>query len=196
MTVAMTEPPLCTRRFKRVEYERLVETGFFRSDERLELIDGALVVREPQGSLHAVALSLAADTLRETFHGNWHVRVQSPIALDDFSEPEPDIAVVAGAPPDYMRAHPSRPLVLVEVSEASLALDRGVKGGLYARAGVMDFWIVNLVDRVVEVYREPVAAPAAPYGARYASVVAARAPEIISPLASPYARIAAADLLP
>lgn len=194
--MASIDDLITTRRFKRVEYERLAEMGIFQPGERLELIDGLLVVREPQNSPHATAVMLALHALQTAFGRGWHVRVQLPIALDDDSEPEPDAAVVPGEPRDYRAAHPSHPALVVEVADASLALDRRYKAHLYARARVIDYWIVNLVDRIVEVYREPIASESAPYGARYASVVLARPPEAITPLASPHARVAVADLLP
>ena len=190
------DPEVTTRRFKRVEYERLTELGIFRPGERLELLDGLLVVREPQGRPDATAIRLAVDALRAAFGAGWRVDTQLPIALDDDSEPEPDVSVVPGDPRDYRSAHPSHPVLIVEAAETSLAVDRSFKAGLYARADITDYWIVNLVDRVVEVYREPVASESAPHGWRYASVVIARDTDTISPLAAPYARVAVASLLP
>ncbi len=143
----MAISPTRTRRWTRFEYERLIDAGMFRPGERLELLDGQLVVREPQGSLHATAVGLIEDALRACFGSGWVVRVQMPIALDDESEPEPDVAVVAGARRDYELSHPARPALVVEVSESSLGQDRGDKAGLYARAGVPEYWIVNLVSR-------------------------------------------------
>jgi Uma2 family endonuclease len=84
------------------------------------------------------------------------------------SEPEPDVAIVPGDLDDYAQAHPSRPVLTVEVSDSSLAADRERKGSLYARAGLADYWVLNLIDRVLEVYREPAPDSSAPYGWRYA----------------------------
>lgn len=191
-----TEPPIRTRRFQRVEYERLAELEFFRPGERLELLDGLLVLREPQGSSHATAVRLTAAALRAAFGPGWIIEAQLPIALDDVSEPEPDVSVVPGDARDYRNAHPTRPVLLVEVADTSLESDRTFKLALYARAGVTDYWIVNLIDRIVEVYREPVWSPSSTHGWRYASVVIARPPEAITPLAASHARVAAAELLP
>ena len=113
--------------------------------------------------------------MRAAFGSGWRVRVQLPVALDEESEPEPDIAVVPGFPRDYLPSHPSSPVLILAAAESSLALDRGIKGSLYARARIADYWIVNLVDQVLEVYRDPVAAPASLYGWRYASVTTLRA---------------------
>ena len=195
MVVTVT-PAVETRRFTRVEYERLIDLEFFRPDERLELIDGVMIVREPQDAPHATGVRLVLMALRAVFGASWTVDSQLPVALDDMSEPEPDAAVVAGDPRDYRDAHPTRPVLIVEVAESRLAFDRRQKASLYARAGVADYWVVNLVDRVLEVYREPVAAASAPYGFRYRSMTRLSPPATVTPLAAPSAAIPVADLLP
>jgi Uma2 family endonuclease len=185
-----------TKHWTRVEYERLVDLGAFGSDERLELLGGQLIVREPQGKPHATGIRLAAQALRTVFGPGWNIEAQLPVALDEESEPEPDIAVVTGGPRDYVASHPSRPELVVEVALVSLALDRGEKASLYARAGVADYWIVNLVDHVLEVYREPVADPHGTHGWRYASTATLRRGDSVTPLALPDAAIPISDLLP
>jgi Uma2 family endonuclease len=95
------------------------------------------------------------------------VRAQLPLALSDYDEPFPDLAVVSGSPRDYLAQHPTSALLVVEVSEASLKTDREVKGSLYASAGIPEYWILNLRERVLEVYREPAADARAVYGAAY-----------------------------
>src|SRR5262245_4278257 len=134
-------PPPQTRRWTRVEYERLVELGVFHPGERLELIDGLLVVREPQGTRHASAIRRVIDALQAAVGDEWRVDSQLPVALDDDSEPEPDVSVVPRDPTAYRDAHPSRPVLIVEVAEASYRIDRHYKAGLYARAGIADYWI-------------------------------------------------------
>jgi len=184
------------RTWTRLEYERLIECGFFRADEPIELIRGLLIASEPQGSLHAVAVGLASEALRSALGSGWVVREEKPIALDGDSEPEPDLAVVPGTHRDYATAHPTRPVLVVEVAETSLAWDRGDKGSLYARAGIEDYWILNLLDRVLEVYRNPVPDPSAQHGWRYASIETFAPPATMSPLAVPGASIPVAALLP
>jgi Uma2 family endonuclease len=130
------------------------------------------------------------------FGPGWEVRTEGPIGLDDDSEPEPDVAVVPGGPDDYSRAHPSRPALTVEVAESSLAVDRGHKGSLYARAGVGDYWVLNLVDRFLEVYREPAPDSAAPFGWRYARREVFDASACVTPLAAPESSIPVSRLLP
>jgi Uma2 family endonuclease len=188
--------PMPTKRWTRLQYDRLIECGVFQPGDRVELIGGELIVREPQRAPHATAIELALDALRAAFGPGWRVRVQLPVALDEESEPEPDIAVVPGSPRDYLPSHPSSPVLILEAAESSLALDREIKGSLYARAQIVDYWIVNLVDHVLEVYRDPVAAPASPYGWRYASVMRLRGGDVVTPLAASRSRVAVADLLP
>lgn len=184
-----------TRRWRREEYEQLVDLGIFVG-ERLELLAGLLVVQEPQGSSHAAVVGQIAQVLRSAFGTGWHARLQAPLALDEDSEPEPDVAVVSGEYRDYIGAHPRTAVLVVEVADSSLRLDRRLKAGLYARAGVAEYWIVNLVDGVVEVCRDPRPAPEAAYGWAYRSVDTLRPPASVTPLAAPLARIPVADLLP
>jgi len=192
----MTTYPVRTRRWTRSEYARLIEIGVFRPGDPVELLGGDLVVSEPQGSAHYTAILLVQEALRAALGPGWLVRSQGPVALDDESEPEPDVAVVPGAARDYSRAHPARPALVVEVAESSLALDREHKGSLYARAGFEDYWILNLVDRVLEVCRRPVADPGAAFGWRYASREVLGPGAFVTPLAAPGALIAVTDLLP
>src|SRR5712692_10639907 len=178
-----------TRRFSRAEYERLIDLGVFQPGEAIELIGGELMVAEPQGAAHYTAIQKTAKALEAAFGPGWAVRTQGPIGLDDDSEPEPDVAVVPGGPDDYGRAHPSRPALTVEVSESSLAVDRQRKGSLYARAGLPDYWVLNLVDRVLEVYREPAPDSEAPFGWRYARIDVFDASARVTPLAAPASSI-------
>lgn len=186
--------PLTLKRWQRAEYDRFVGLGAFE-DQPVELIGGELIVAEPQGPYHSSAITAIDYAVRACLPAGWIVRLQAPVSLDDESEPEPDLAVVAGRPGDYREAHPGRPAIAVEVSESSLWFDRERKGSLYARAGVPDYWIVNLVDRVLEVYREPAPDPAAAFGWRYRSVHRLTAPASVTPIALPACTIAVADLL-
>src|SRR5438105_10904160 len=190
--------PVRTRRWTRVEYDRMIDVGVLDEDERIELLGGELVVREPQGSPHHTAVGLTEDALRAALGPGWLVRSQGPVALDDDSEPEPDVSVVAGTRRDYSREHPARPVLVVEVtaSRSRLTFDRMHKGSLYARAGLADYWIVNLVENVLEVYRTPVTDDSAPFGWRYASRDILNADASATSLAAPHARIVVRDLLP
>lgn len=187
--------PVKTRRWTRVEYERLIEHGLFQPGERVELLDGLLVVREPQGSLHAMVVTAVRKALERAFGDGYHVRDEKPVALDKASEPEPDLAVVRGGLWTYRLGHPATPALLVEVADTSLSLDRRWKGGLYARAGIREYWIVNLTDEVLEVYRQPVRSAASRHGSKYRSVRLLRRGATVTPLAATR-RVAVADLLP
>ena len=192
---SVIDPYVTTRRWRRAEYDRLVELGIF-AGERLELLDGLLAVREPQGSSHAATVGQIGEALRSAFGAGWHARLQAPLALDDDSEPEPDVAVVAGEHRDYVGGHPTTAALVVEVADSSLGLDRRLKVGLYARAGLPEYWIVNLVEGVLEVHREPRSVPETPYGWVYRSVEILRPPASVTPLGAPGSLIPVADLLP
>jgi Uma2 family endonuclease len=179
-----------------VECDRLVEHGIFASGERVELLGGLLVVRERQGGRHATAVRMVEEALRAAFASGWDVRGQLPVALDEESEPEPDVSVVPGSFRDDPHAHPAGAVLVVEVADSSLALDRGEKAGLYARARVPEYWIVDLAGHALEVSRDPAPDPRPPFGWRYREVVALRAGEAITPGAAPAAVIAVADLVP
>ena len=192
----MTDADIQTRRYTRAEFEQLVDLGVRPPGEALELIGGELVNAEPQGPAHYTAIRKAARALGAAFGPDWEVRQEGPLALDDDSEPEPDVAVVPGQPDDYALAHPSRAVRAVEVAESSLRVDRLHKGSLYARAGLADYWVLNLVARVLEVYREPVPDAASPFGWRYARREALDVTAQVTPLAAPGSSIAVARLFP
>lgn len=192
---AMAQAPLTLRRWTRQEYERLVDLGAFER-EPVELLGGQLIVAEPQGSYHVTAVGMIGSRLGTVLPQGWIVRMQAPLALDDESAPEPDFAVVRGTWADYREAHPTSAALLVEVADSSLAFDRDKKGSLYARAGVADYWIVNLVDRMLEVYRDPGPDPTAAHGWRYRSRLTLSPAETLAPLALPTVRLSVSELLP
>jgi Uma2 family endonuclease len=194
--MALDDPLVTPRRWTRAEYDRLIGYGVFAEDEHIELLDGLLVVREPQGSRHSAAVVALQQALAHAFGPGFHVRPQLPIALDDSSEPEPDAVVVQGAPWDYARSHPATPLLLVEIAETSLAIDRRYKGSLYARAGIADYWIVNLAESVLEIYRDPIPVASARFGWEYRSQERLTRGASIAPLAAASAPVAVAALLP
>jgi len=131
------EQEAITKRWRRSEYERLVDLGIFVG-ERLELLDGVLVVREPQGSSHAAIVTQIGQVLSAAFGPGRHPRLQAPLALGEHSEPEPDVAIVTGRARDYIAAHPTTALLVIEVADSSLRLDRRFKAEVYARAGLQE----------------------------------------------------------
>lgn len=140
------------RPLKRVEYDQLVEAGAFE-DERIELLHGFLVAKEPQGPDHAGAARRLHRLLLLALDSRAEVASHSPFAASEDSEPEPDVAAF---PRKYTATeHPSTAFILVEVGRASLRTDRGVKADLYAASGVPEYWVVSLASRTVEVRSEP-----------------------------------------
>lgn len=183
-------------RWTRREYGHLIDHGLLDEDDPVELLDGLRLVKEPQHSPHRTAVLLTSRALERVFGAGWFVQVQSPIVLDDRSEPEPDVCVVRGSPRDYAAAHPRRPALVVEVVQAALRRARGRKARAYARAGITDYWIVNLVARVLEVQREPARPGPARRHWGYAGIDTLDAEATMAPLAAPSARIRVGDLLP
>jgi Uma2 family endonuclease len=184
----MSTPTVRLRRWTRHEYERMVETGIFGPEDHIELLDGEIVEMTPQGSRHISIVALVDEVLRQTLPIDCHIRPQGPIALDSSSEPEPDIAVVRGAPRDYLDGHPSETLLVLEVSDSSLPYDRGRKLHAYARNGVPEYWIINLIELRLEVYRQP-------SEEGYAEVSILTAGDQVTPLYAD-ASIIVGDLLP
>lgn len=140
------------RPLKRVEYDRLVTLGVFE-DERIELLYGVLVTMSPKTPAHTSPISQLGTILVSALAARAIVRVQSPYCAADESEPEPDLAVVPEK--SYKAAHPERAYLVVEVAVSSAKKDRMVKGPLYARSGVEEYWLVDVTNETVEVYRDP-----------------------------------------
>jgi Uma2 family endonuclease len=182
------------RRWSKQEYHRLGELGFFRG-QRVELLGGRIVVLSPQSPEHAFAVDRVTQLLHAHFGQGYWVRMQLPLDLGRTTEPEPDVSVVLGDPAQFRSAHPTGAVLIVEVSDSSLSYDRRRKGSLYARAGIADYWIVNLRHRHLEVYRDPVPDAAQRYGHRYSSRTDLTPPATATPLALPQAAVAVADLL-
>jgi Uma2 family endonuclease len=184
------------RLWTRKEYYRLLDLGFFRG-QRVELIEGVIVQMPAQKNYHALSISLTHDALRAVFGAGYWIRVQASLDLRPYSVPDPDLAVVKGDPRSHKTPNnPKTALLLVEVSDTTLGYDRRVKGSLYPRAGIADYWIVNLVDQQLEVHRNPVPDRSQRYGFIYADVITLTATDYVTPLAAPQARVAVADLLP
>ncbi len=151
------------RRFSVPEYHRLTEIGVLTEDDNLELIEGYLVNKMSRNPPHDFVIQRLTRLLLATLPPNWDVRIQCAMTLPD-SEPEPDIALVRGSARDYAARHPGPTDVgmLIEVADSTLLGDRADKGRIYARANVPIYWIVNLIDRQIEVYEQPSGPTAAP----------------------------------
>jgi len=159
-------PPFQIARFSVEQYHRMIESGAFTEDDRLELIEGWVVQQMAKGPGHEYAVGQGEELLRARVPGGWHVRNQAPITLTS-SEPEPDLTIVRGDRGVYRQRHPgaSEVALVVEVSDTSLNTDH-VKGKAYGSAGIAEYWIINLVDRCVEVYTRPDATSELGYASR------------------------------
>jgi Uma2 family endonuclease len=145
-----TLAPDRVRPLRRAEYDRLVELGYFE-DEKIELLGGWLVARSAQPAPDMHVITKLTMLFARAIGNRALVQAQGPLAVSEDSEPEPDLALIPNE--DYSHDHPTRAFLVVEVSQASLRKDRLVKAAMYARAGIPEYWIVNLDERVVEVHR-------------------------------------------
>jgi Uma2 family endonuclease len=139
------------------QYHAMIEAGVLTEDDPVELLEGILVFKRPKNPAHPLAVRFLTTLIDAMLLGSdWHFRAQEPVTLDD-SEPEPDGAIVRGEVRDYLKHHPGRSEIglVVEVSDTSLARDRGIKLRGYARASISPYWIVDLIGRSVEVYWDP-----------------------------------------
>ncbi|MBE9119446.1 Uma2 family endonuclease [Tychonema sp. LEGE 07199] len=138
------------------QYHAIIQAGILTDDDSVELLEGWLVFKRPKNPLHRVTTRLVRTALENILPPGWYVDSQEPIALSN-SEPEPDIVVVRGNTRQYLDRHPGAEdiALIVEVSDTTLQRDRTVKKRIYARAGIAIYWIVNLVEGLVEVYSQP-----------------------------------------
>ncbi|MCL6535191.1 MAG: Uma2 family endonuclease [Armatimonadetes bacterium] len=174
-------------RFTPEMLHQLRELGVLDAQTRYELIEGDIYPTTPEGPEHAALGTALAYRLMERRSTDWHVRIEKPLRLGD-SEVIPDLAVVPGRPSDYRTHHPETALLIVEIAHSSLPRDRLLKLPLYARAGVPEYWIVNLAERQVEVYRTPA-------GDSYQSVQVYTAEATLAPRFAPDWTLPVHDLL-
>jgi Uma2 family endonuclease len=187
----MTATQLKSRSWTKEEYYRLVEQGQFH-DQHVQLINGEIIDMPPQGPEHFLAMNAVYEVLRREFAVGACVRMQGPLDPDLNSAPEPDIAVVPGVMADY-KLHPKTAMLIVEISDSSLWLDRK-KAHVYAASGVDEYWIVNLRNHSLEVFRRPVLDAGALAGFRYIETQTLVSGSI-SPLARPGSVIQVGELL-
>jgi Uma2 family endonuclease len=192
LTAKSNRPPRL-RRWTREEYYRLVEQNFFYG-QRIELIGGKIIQMAPQHNAHSVAIELVNEFARRAFPADHWVRIQMPLHLPPNSEPEPDIAVVRGSPREATD-HPTSAILVVEVSDTSLRYDRR-KARLYAKHGLADYWILNIQDRQLELYRDPVPGGGRKGSPPYENIRVLHEFDTITPLAVPNASVRVTDLLP
>ena len=182
-----------TRRlWTRESYHQAAEAGIFEPDEKLELIEGDILTLSPVGSQHSITVLRTFQFLAKAFGSGYHVNIQQPIALNDLTEPEPDVIVARGESGHYEDHHPSPEelLLVVEVSDTTLQFDRIRKAALYSANGIPEYWLVNLPQRQIEVFRQPASDP------NYQFIEILGEDQILSPLHAPNATIQIAELLP
>lgn len=187
---------LLARRFSIDEYHRMIETGILTENERIQLIDGWIIEMPPIGPQHGTSSTLSDSAIRRVLPSGWFVRTQLPVTLAR-GEPEPDVVVARGDTRDYSHKHPSaRDVALVvEVADSTLEFDRRQKVREYAAAGIPEYWIVNLVDRQLEVHRDPQSLASGPEY-RVREVVDASGVVALTIEGRQVAQIKVADLLP
>ncbi len=182
------------RRFNQDEFHQMRDLGWF-IDQRVELIDGQIIQLPHPANPHCISTDRTAEALRSVFgKENW-VRMQMALDLSSHSEPYPDVAVIK-VNRDCQRITPTTARLVIEVGDDSLNYDRGIKAGSYARAGIADYWIVNLIDCQLEIYRKPQQNATRPRRFTYADVTILKPGDFAKPLAATQARIAVADVLP
>lgn len=175
------------------EYYQMNELGLFYG-RRVELIKGEIFEMSTMLSPHATSIQLVMKLLSEIFDDGFVVRPQMPLSFSKIDEPEPDVAVVEGSIRDFTEVHPKTTALLVEVASTSLKFDRTKKLALYAENRITEYWIVNLKQRRLEVFREPMTTENG--GFDYVERLILGEEEFISPLEKPDAKIRVADMLP
>jgi len=192
MTMLAERPSVRTpKRWTKQEYNDLVDRGILRG--RIFLYRGELLEMPAMGALHCFGVSNVDEWLHDIFRPEYRIRIQLPFECPDESEPEPDAAVVAHEQMARM-PHPNIAVLVIEVSDCSLEEDHEMAFD-YASARVPDYWILNMRDRQIEVYREPVADPLSPLGFRYSFHRVFTETESVSPLVRPDVSVAVASLV-
>jgi Uma2 family endonuclease len=182
--------------FTRKEYYALGDANLFRG-QRVQLIGGVVVEESPMmDPPHATTIRKASRRMEQVFASGYDVRAQLPLDLGLIHEPEPDIAVVTGSPDDYATDHPHAAVVVIEVADTTLEEDTHAKANLYAAAGIADYWVLDLVNRRLLVFRDPKPAPSEQYHYTYGRLTGHGPDETVTPLAAPAGPVRVADLLP
>lgn len=190
MTLLHEEPLVRRRRFTVDEYHRMAEAGVLHEDDRVELLDGEVVLMSPIGPPHAACVNRLNHALTRRVGDDAIVSVQNPVRLDRHSEPQPDLLLLRPREDFYASATP-RPedvLLAIEVGDSSVRFDREVKAPLYARAGIGELWLVDVGARDVRVCRRP-------GEAGYGDVTVKRGDDAWSPEALPGVSIALREIL-
>ena len=182
------------RRWTVAEFDQLGSLGCF-AGRRAFLLDGAILEQGPMDPPHAEALEVLTEHVRAAFGSGWRFRVQTPLHLDEFNNPMPDFAVVAGSP-GYYGDHPVSAELVVEVADTTLQSDLTDKAERYATGGIADYWVLDLNGGVLHVFRDPQRLPASLDATTYRTHKILKSNDTVSPLAVPAATVRVTDLLP
>jgi len=186
---------LFPRLWTRDEYLQMSEKEWFQAC-KVELIGGEVFEMPAMYDKHLAGITLTADALTQAFGAGYWVRNQGSLDLSPHGVVDPDVAVIKGSPRGAGRSIPTTALLVVEVSESTLSTDRTLKCSLYPTGVIADYWIVNLVQRQLEVFRKPVSDTTQPFGWEYADRMILDARGFVAPLVLPQARVAVDELLP
>jgi Uma2 family endonuclease len=191
-TLIFTPEPATLKYWTVHEYRQMSELGILNADDRTELIEGQILIMAAKGTPHVLGLRLLAVAL-DTLLANelFFISTQDPIVLNDFSEPEPDVAIVRGTALDYADRHPDPNdlALVVEVADSTLKYDCEVKDKLYAQSGIEDYWVLDVKNRQLHIFRNPT-----PTG--YTSHLILTPPNSIAPLVFPDRSVSLIDILP
>jgi Uma2 family endonuclease len=176
-------------------FHNVCDAGVFEG-RNVILVNGEILEMPPPNPLHNTGLVLIENWIRDVFRTGYVVRNQMALDLSRDTDPVPDLAVVSGVPRDYISRQPTTAVLAIEVSDSTLAYDRGEKANLYAASGIADYWVLDLVNRQLLVFRDPRPDPAQPHGFAYATQLTFGPADSVEPLAAPGRRVAVAELLP
>lgn len=188
--LSMNNPMVAVRRLSVQEYHQIAASGILQPDERVELLEGQIIQMAAKGTAHRAAVTRVQRLFNDRLGNRVLICLQDPVQLDDYSEPEPDIAILVPDPLDYEEHHPtaSDVYLLIEVSDRTLKFDREMKAPAYARAGIAEYWVLDVNGRKLHVYRMPGADS-------YQSEAILSEEPTIAPLAFPDCVIAVREML-
>jgi len=203
MPAVLTRPPAQTRRasvppmpkrWTLAQFHQLGDAGYFEG-MRAKLIHGVIIEEGPMNPPHAIAGMNAEEALRSAFGKGWWLWIEKPLVLGSDTDPMPDLAVLAGRP-TVAGGHPTTAALVIEIADTSLDYDTTTKAELYATAGIADYWVVDVENRLLLVFRDPAPLPAGLGATAYQTRLTFAETDTVAPLALPSAAVRVADLLP
>ena len=203
MPAVLTRPPMQSRRasvppmpkrWTLAQFHQLGDAGYFEG-LRAKLIHGVIIEEGPMNPPHAVAGEKTEEVMRSVFGSGWRMRIEKPLVLGSDTDPMPDLAIVAGRP-TVAGGHPTSAALVIEIADTSLDYDTTTKAELYATAGIADYWVLDVDNRQLLVFRDPAPLPAGLGATAYQTRLTLADTDTVAPLALPTAAVRVADLLP